>query len=404
MHLPCLHIYSQDILLCIYVYTVFQISSKTKKSKKILNLYLVGIDSTSRQNMRRYMPKTFELLSTDTNVIELSGYNKIADNTDPNISTLLMGIDPTLLIGFHLKCYKTRWLPLDKCPFVWKSFSKRGFATVYSEDFPEIGLYHYNKPGFRKSPTDYYHRPFILLSQKKIGHKANGTNKQACQGLKLSAEVVLENALKAMESLSTAVPVFGYFYTTSLTHNVNEGASNLDDPFYNFFNNFIEKGYNKNSIIIFYSDHGMRFGKIRSTYLGHLEERLPFMMIMFPPTFKKEYPETWQNLQINKHRLVSNYDIHLTIQDIVQESLKKSSNPKTKSGKGQSLFLEVSPNRTCGDAGIPDHYCTCQSSQEVDVSDHDVIEAADKFVKHVNNNLIANYTLCNKLEVSQVSP
>jgi hypothetical protein len=42
------------------------------------------------------------------------------------------------------------------------------------------------------------------------------------------------------------------------------------------------------TVLIFLSDHGIRFGAIRKTSVGKLEERLPFMFLIFPDWFLKK--------------------------------------------------------------------------------------------------------------------
>jgi hypothetical protein len=49
--------------------------------------------------------------------------------------------------------------------------------------------------------------------------------------------------------------------------------------------------------------HGIRFGAIRQTSVGKLEERLPFMFLIFPDWFIKKYPNIHRNLQVNSRRL-----------------------------------------------------------------------------------------------------
>jgi hypothetical protein len=44
------------------------------------------------------------------------------------------------------------------------------------------------------------------------------------------------------------------------------------------------------TVLFFLSDHGIRFGAVRQTSVGKLEERLPFMFLIFPDWFLKKYP------------------------------------------------------------------------------------------------------------------
>ena len=126
------------------------------------------------------------------------------------------------------------------------------------------------------------------------------------------------------------------------------------------------------------------------------------MMMLFPPWFKNTYEKTWQTLKMNQARLTNNYDVHLTMRDILDENFMESGNPKASSGYGQSLFTEISSNRTCEAAGIPQHYCACQSSREVSVTDNEVVKVAQLFIDYINN-LLTNNPECAQLNLHQVS-
>jgi hypothetical protein len=54
----------------------------------------------------------------------------------------------------------------------------------------------------------------------------------------------------------------------------------------------------KNTLLIFGSDHGARFGAFRGTSLGRMEERLPLQLLVFPEWFKNEYKEIYEMLQV----------------------------------------------------------------------------------------------------------
>lgn len=67
-----------------------------------------------------------------------------------------------------------------------------------------------------------------------------------------------------------------------------------------------------------------------------------------------------------------------------------------------SLFLKVPEDRTCTNAGIPIHYCTCHGvTQPVSVNNAQVIAAAVYFVEHVNDEL-SEYPQCANLTLSSV--
>ncbi|CAG2222998.1 unnamed protein product [Mytilus edulis] len=93
-----------------------------------LNVLLIMIESTSRINSVRYLHKTRKYLLETLNATDLLGYNKVADNSSPNMAALLTGdfIE-------NSSCFKDSE-GVDKCPFIWKEFSKLGYTTHYGQD------------------------------------------------------------------------------------------------------------------------------------------------------------------------------------------------------------------------------------------------------------------------------
>nr|KAG5692201.1 hypothetical protein BaRGS_008747 [Batillaria attramentaria] len=59
--------------------------------REILNVQMVGVDSVSRLNFMRQMPRTREFLLNELNAVEMLGYNKVADNTFVNIVPMMTG-------------------------------------------------------------------------------------------------------------------------------------------------------------------------------------------------------------------------------------------------------------------------------------------------------------------------
>lgn len=145
-------------------------------------------------------------------------------------------------------------------------------------------------------------------------------------------------------------------------------------------------------------------------FQGQMEERLPFMIIVFPEWFKRRFPAAVANVRRNsRNRLVTQYDVHETLRDLLepaarlepemlrvraglevppdpalsttasqettteasenstsrstsQETTRSPSGKKQPPKRGISLFLPIPNYRTCQMASIPPHYCTCQVS------------------------------------------
>lgn len=146
------------------------------------------------------------------------------------------------------------------------------------------------------------------------------------------------------------------------------------------------------TILIVFSDHGLRWGKFRETYQGHLEERLPLLMFVFPQWFKARYTNAVENIRKNAHRLTTLFDLHHTLIDLLNltsiEDDKLKIRIRNIDATGQSLFMPVSPYRDCRQANIPQHYCTCHNSVQVlDIHKPKVKAAAAAVATHLNNML-----------------
>jgi hypothetical protein len=160
------------------------------------------------------------------------------------------------------------------------------------------------------------------------------------------------------------------------------------------------KGYLNNTLLIVMGDHGLRFGEVRESIQGKLEERLPLYTMTFPSWFKSRYPKLTASLKTNTKRLTSWFDVYVTFRHML-------SYPDLPSDlkHGQSLLTEIPYSRTCAEASIPDHWCPCLEWSAVSVEHSHIRNSALATVKYINNlNQEKNKsrTLCEKLTLMEV--
>ncbi|XP_030381115.1 uncharacterized protein LOC115628976 [Scaptodrosophila lebanonensis] len=410
---PCRNI-SQDFVVPHHVKEIITIC-KTKNSRKVLkeaftfvhppkkmknqkhrkpSILLWGIDSLSRINFRRTMPLTYKYLQ-EQSWYELQGYNKIHYNTFPNLMALLSGYNYSLIDKY---CHPQIVGGLNDCPLLWKNYSKHGYKTAYAEDWTYYATFNYLIPGFLKPPTDYYLRPFMLAIEKILSGNGN------CRGRRLMAEYVYDYAVQ-FTNLLRSQPTFGLFWTNSFSHSLFFLPSSMDKKMVKYMHTLKKNGIMDNSIIFFLSDHGMRFGPLRQLKSGFVEERLPNMFIWLPKWFRQQYPSFELALKLNRNRLSSPYDIYATLHHILQ--LKTSTNhlPRASScPKCRSVFFEIPENRTCADAGITPHWCTCNVFENISTADRVVKIIISKLIKATNSYLSARHLShrCSKLKLSQI--
>ncbi|XP_021917636.1 uncharacterized protein LOC110828852 isoform X2 [Zootermopsis nevadensis] len=376
----------------------------SSRNRERMSVLILGMDAVSRLNFHRQMPKTESLLRR-MHAIELFGYNKVADNTFPNLVPVLSGLSEKELRD---TCWPQTSSVFDKCNWIWKNFSAAGYRTAFGEDAAWMGLFTYVKHGFKEQPTDYYLRPFMKTAEDDAGHK-NQLNANLCIGPKMSVAVLLDyisNFAIAMSSKDS----FAFFWGASLTHDFLNYPSLGDDVHEKFLKHLVNTGSLNHTVFIFMSDHGIRWGGIRETYQGRLEERLPFAFFVFPNWFRNLYPTAIANLHKNTHRLTTPFDIYETLLDILNleqienESIRRRSRElnEAKSKPRQiSLFLPVDKSRTCAEAGIDPHWCTCQRSKTLPVGDAIIKNMSLIIVDHLNS-LLKPYGVCSQLKLVEV--
>lgn len=252
--------------------------------------------------------------------------------------------------------------------------------------------------GFSEPPTTHYPRPFQLAK----------SDKNICEYGRTSIQVNLDYIEDFMHKYND-LGFFSFSHIKQYTH--NEGLNDitwLDSTFLQFLKNFHEdKTISQDTILFMFSDHGPRYSKFRKSIKGLLHERNPFFSIYVPPLFKERYPNEYASLQDNTNKVLAPMDIHATLLNLIDLETgtvrPKSSEKVFNKKRGISLFGDISPERTCEDAGIDSYWCSCLKRTEIKVNEY-LLTLADVFVDYVNNNLLKEHMdLCNELEVDTVN-
>ncbi|KAJ4441721.1 hypothetical protein ANN_11579 [Periplaneta americana] len=369
-------------------------SSSTGQRERV-SVLVVGMDSVSRLNFHRQLPRTLKILQ-NMKAIELLGYNKVADNTFPNLIPVLSGLSEKELKD------------VDECNWVWKNFSAAGYRTVFGEDDASNGIFTFAGRRFKKQPTDYYPRPYIMQSGDDIGFNKKLYTK-LCLGSQMTFSVFLHYISKFAITMASK-DFFGFFWSITLTHDFLNLPNLGDGTFEQFLLHLNETGSLNRTVLILMSDHGIRWGSIRETYQGRMEERLPFVFITLPEWFKNKYPTAIADLHRNTQRLTTSFDLYETLLDLVnldqieQDSIQRRSiklNKSKQKPRGISLFLPIHKSRTCNEAGIVPHWCTCQRSKVIPVGDAIIKNMSLILVEHLNA-LLKPYGECSQLQLAEI--
>ena len=360
--------------------------------KELLNVQMIGVDSVSRLNFMRQMPKTRSFLLNELNAVEMLGYNKVADNTFVNIVPMLAGRFAEELPWNE----SMKHVPFDDYGFIWKNFSRAGYRTLYAEDAPKIAIFVFQKKGFRDPPSDYYNRALALAMEK---HTSVWNHHHHCVANMLETEMLL-NYLTDFSRQFQRKPHFGFTFITRLTHDNINDAGAADEPHLDFLRRFQAEGHLNNTVLIYFSDHGNRFGEMRNTYVGKAEERLPFLFLIFPDWFQSRYPQLYVNLRVNARRLTTPFDVFETLKDIIYFDGKDR--PANLTHRGISLFREIPEMRNCGHAHILPHWCMCMKRRRLSLTSGIVRKTARELVRKINSFLAHDFHVCAKLSLKAI--
>ncbi|GBM29814.1 hypothetical protein AVEN_48266-1 [Araneus ventricosus] len=335
-------------------------TNNSENSDVVYNVIILGIDSLSRLSFIRHLPKTYKFLIKNVNAFVFRGMTKVGDNTFPNLGAILTGKS---VFGNELPKVENPTGTYDAWPCLWKNFSRSGYATLFAEDRPDIGLFNYLRGGFKDVPTDHYMRPFWLVVQTSKLHRVSsnlcfGNIPKHLLQLQYTRDFIIKYS-------KTNQPFFSFTFFVELSHDYVSQVASADDDLESWLKDLFHSGYLNRTFLFFLSDHGHRFDAMRATLIGRIEERMPFFALVVPESILNSQKRAVENLRINQGRLTTPYDIYFTAIDIIHFSTNNISfGTETVSG-GTSLFGYISPNRTCSNAGIPEHYCVCEKEEKL---------------------------------------
>ncbi|XP_043197394.1 uncharacterized protein LOC122367925 isoform X2 [Amphibalanus amphitrite] len=369
-------------------------ASKNKAEK--LNVYMVGLDSVSRLQFKRFMPEIETLLANDFDAVSMDGLTKVGVNTFPNMLAFLAGMELN-----EVKFLRDR--SFDELPLIWKYFHRLGYVTMFNEDTPVEATFNYLKLGFFLTPTDFYMRPFYRAIEESRLVRSQQT---LCINQREQLDLQLQwlQDFMTSETMSSS-PQFALLFSSTLSHKgplpfVEAMQARLEE-FLIWYRN--SPRYNS-SIMFLFSDHGMRFGPVMRRELGGYESRLPFFYVIPPPWYARKFPERMEALRTNSRRLTTFFDAHATLRQLLLDGGFPESELPPFRHPGRSLFRSVPEERSCHDAGIAAHWCACHLRQPVPLDDEVVRRAAEAAVRHINKVLLGDLqSQCAELTLSRVA-
>ncbi|CAN7988482.1 unnamed protein product [Ixodes hexagonus] len=337
-----------------------------------LSVLVLGLDSVSNLNFVRHLRQTGAYVRDKLGAFELFGYNKVGDNSFPNQIPLITGMNA----AEAYKAFPGKFF--DKINLIWKVYAERGYRTMFLEESPFYGLFNYFLNGFHDAPADYYLRP-LIQAMDDSPKKRYAFDDVRCLGPNMPFEMFLDYLARFTTQMKGR-PFFSYTWISEAAHDSFNTVGYVDVPFLKHFQALNDSGVLNNTVVVFLSDHGFRFGDIRSTFIGRYEDRQPFAFLLFPRWFLDSHPGVAKNLRLNQRRLTTHFDVHATLLELLDFPEKRG--PRTK--YGLSLFNEIPETRTCADAFVSHQWCTCQASGGTNVMSAFTESLGERLVRQLN--------------------
>lgn len=347
------------------------------------NVVIVAFDSVSHNQFLRRLPLAYNFLTKKLDATVLNSYNIVGDGTNAALFPVLTG--KTELELPDARKGTNRNAKVNPGDFLFFKLREDGYHTAYFEDLPEIGTFQQRYNGFKYQPADHYLRAFFIEAYKMTPNCKYCVGDTPRYGLMMNF---------TRQFARTKGKRFGFTLISDITHD-GDYLKTADDDMVHLLKSFEADGILKNTLLIVMADHGSRYERVRMTYQGKIEERLPFMAILLPEKLKKARPRAEKSLRANTDVLTTPFDMHTTILDVV--GLKHLSNNYKVRGselpRSMSLLEPIPASRSCAEADVLAHWCACLNWENVSSSDP-AYERAANALAHFINRLAAENTKC----------
>uniref|UniRef100_A0A1B0ET90 Uncharacterized protein n=1 Tax=Lutzomyia longipalpis TaxID=7200 RepID=A0A1B0ET90_LUTLO len=361
-----------------------------------LNVLMYGYDSLSRNAFMRKLPKSFAYLTEDLHGDVLKGYNVVGDGTPQALIPLLTGLTELELPETRKRMRNSNFV--NVYPMIWNDYQKEGYVTAFNEDVPDIGTFSYRLNGFDEQPTHHYMRTYYLAIKGELNQY-----RKLCVGHLPRHRTMLEYTKEFMLKY-TKTPRFVFSFHGELSHDSINLVGVADDDFTAWLKELHSRSVLNNTLLIVMSDHGNRFAEVRNTLQGKQEERLPFFAFVFPEWWKNKFPQAYSNFKENTQRLVTPFDVHATLKDLLKLQTDDARASRNEHSRGISLFDRIPETRSCADAWIEPHWCACLNWRPInDTATDVVVRAAVAIVDAINQFTHEYRALCSHITLSEIN-
>ena len=307
-----------------------------KEKNKFDNVIFIFIDSLSRRSFYRYFPETEKLLTKyywdnpkkekKMNSYQFFKYQNLNPYTDVNLYPMFYG---TLY-----RKYGTN---------IVNHYKDKGYITAYSQNFCSREIFPIYTFNYKEFNTSFHDHEFIsifcdpnYMNPEDPFSSLDGPYSltRHCLYGKDSHQYVFDYALEFFKVYKNQ-PKFLLIGFSDAHEISNEVGKFLDKPLSNFIKNIINQNLNEKNIIFLASDHGNGMPNIHfflNSEDAYYERTLGTLFLIISDN--SNYNKT--AIQINEQRLITPYDIHNSLINII--NLPKN---YTTQDKGIPLWEEI---------------------------------------------------------------
>ncbi|CAJ0593480.1 unnamed protein product [Cylicocyclus nassatus] len=391
-----------------------EINSKIDESfdKNLPDVYVLVLDSVSTSMAKRALPKTLDFLQRKMKAVQFPILNKVGGNSHSNAFPLMFGKSIKRVSRIGRKAEPPDWNQICTENTKFQSFldiyKKKGYKTMIAEDSAGLQSYELCKKSFG-SEADHIYRPFDLRA-KEEDLKKNLFGKTCGE----SHLYMLDYLQKFMNAYS-GHPKIAYVWSAALTRSSMGALYHADDHFFKFFER--NQKNLRSAFFFFLGYQGPHSDGVQETRLGRHDNKNPFLVIAIPEGLRNN--GIHQALKQNSEKLVTHFDIHATLMDILRikfvppfaSSNESNQNAwvfvsKDKSmtitqgaqnpafNKGSSLLRRWMKSRTCDNLPIPVEYCLCRYKKE-EMTDERLRQKIGEFIASKLNAYLTKAELAN---------
>ncbi len=359
-----------------------------------MDVIIFGFDSVSRINWLRNVPLVHEYFTQQMDGVVMKGYNIVGDGTPQALMPILMGHAELELPEIRKGHNNAK--QLDDLPWIWKDFKEAGYVTQWGEEEASIGTFQMRMLGFKDPPVDHYLRPFQIVVEEE-----SGQHPPLCLKSKTRFQYLIDYIRELYEAYPH-IPKISFMFSSTYTHDKLNRMKIAEKELLTFIKQISLDEKFSNTMLILMSDHGQRtFPALRQLLQGKYEERMPYLGISLPKRIRDKYPDLLKNLKSNVGTLTSPFDFHETLKDVIHFDAKTINTPHILK-RGMSLFREIPKDRTCTQAQIAPHWCTCLRWTQVDNDNDNARAAVWALIQKINELTQDHRDKCEELYLSKI--